>query len=404
MQAVEIKTYETQVDITHEAFANIPKNLIPTSKDVTISFKLIGANSAIANAIRICTLEEIPWKSLHVEIKDINTTEKDIIINEFQDRIGLIKLDQDTHDDAKFSLHAANALGNLENLVVYSGDINRAGGSTKASSDLPFDKKFRLAILNPGKVLQVSNISVVTGYGYEHGKFTTCSFKYDVLDYMDVYYLSDKEQIISHMTAVADIARELGGAKAKGDIRGKKVIVIPNPDIIKACSERIKEKVKGYDFVIESEKVKPTPSSVANPKDFSLSFTFFCKVDPKEVIVRSLQTLKDRLSTLKSHIDSYPEEKDTLGLVEITVSRPSGKSIEIAEVLIRNEDDVIGNLVVKNIMLLDPKTAMANYMKIHPSNRSVMVKVMHPQSLKIISDAVKKAHDDFDTLQKQFTK
>ena len=396
MQVSNIKTDVISVadNLTkNKEFADIPTELMPTSKNYMISFELHNCNTATANAIRICTLEEIEWKALEVDLSQIKTTEPDVILNELRDRISFIPINQDVPDDVKFSLHIANK--EMHDIVAYTGAITRTGGAGSAGStsskESVFDERFRLVLLSPGKTLDINDIKVVKGHGFQHAKFTTCNFEYNILDYTDVYYLSNKEQILSHMTSNASIHEEMKRMKLRGSLVNARILAIPDTNILGICSERTKQKISTYDIILENSKLSPTPSSVANPESFYLSFTFFCKVDVKEVMARVMQTLINRLTFIQEHLLTPSTN------IEITLTD------NFASILIRGEDDVIGNLIAKNVMILDPSVGMINYMKIHPSNRSVIIKVIHSQPLKIVSDAITKVIADLTDIQKAFT-
>lgn len=413
-QVKNVRTENISVDISkHKAFADIPKSLVPDTQKYKVSFELHNTNTAVANAVRACTMEEIEWKALSVNQEDIHCTEPDVILPELCDRIGLLPLSQDVPDDAKFSLMVANTGNSMEDLIVYSDDIKRSGGSS-GSRNLPFGSRFRIAALSPGTVLRVNNIRVVTGYGYEHAKFNTCAFEFDMLDHIDVHYLTKKEQILTHMTPLSAVMKEL--PKSVKDPRSARILVIHDSEIVKSCSEDTRNRIKNrFDVVLENSKVMPISSSVAKPRSFFLSFTFFSKVDPVASVVKSLNTLKERILIVKKGIEEHARQarqtraSDEIGMInhgamEISVSDPTGNAKPVATVLIRGEDEILGNVIVHSLMDIDPKIGSAQYKKIHPSNRSVEIIVMHSQPLKIIVDALQKAHDDFAQLQKNFTK
>jgi DNA-directed RNA polymerase subunit L len=378
-------------------------------------------------------MEEIEWKALEVDESliryDDPNREPDIILAEFCKRIGLIPVSQKISDDAKFSLHVANAEGrhghghskdrnreqepDVEYKIVYAGDLKQIGG---AKAQGLFDTKYRLAALSPGKVIEVTGIKVVRGYGYTDAKFNTCSFEYKTLDYFDVYYLSAKDQINSHMTALADVRAAMPKGSGSEVTAKSRVLVIPDKSYLSFASDRTKEKIKSnYDIVIENSNIQPASSSTNTPKHFSLSFRFFCDVDPKEILVYSLQTLKDRLSKIRKVLQDFDGgsgsgSTDEVGFMEISMPDAMVGTIaglvedkRIPSILIRGEDHVIGNLIVKTVLRLDPKTPMINYKIIHPSNRSVVINIMHQQPIKIVTDAVGECYNTFDALQKQVT-
>jgi len=443
MSIKKLQVEEFKIEPKHPAFAKLPKELYPDVFSRKISFELMGLGSEFANAIRVCTMEEIEWKALEVDEAQIKyddpKREPDIIIDEFCMRIGLIPIRQDTPNDAKFSLQVANT-GNtstsdkkdspdIEYRIVYSGDLKQSGGSGSSSgkSGRLFDSRFRLVALSSGKIIEVNNIGVVTGKGYENAKFNTCSFEFQCLDYVDAYYLSAKEQINSFMTSLTAVRKE----SPKKEVTAKsKVIIIPDSSFIASASERTKEKIKNnYDIVLENSKIQPVSSSTERPKHYYQSFTFFCDVDPKKVLVQSLQTLKDRIDRIRAVLQEFqskkPTKKDeeradeegertTVSGVEksfMEISMPeetesvagSSGDKRIPTILIRGEDHVIGNLIVKTVLDLDSNTPFVNYEIKHPSNRSVIINIMHQEPIKIIIDALSKCYDIFDNLQKQVT-
>jgi DNA-directed RNA polymerase subunit L len=421
MSIKKLLVEELKINPVHPAFAKLPQAIYPDVTNRKISFELLGVGTEYANAIRVCTMEEIEWHALEVDETQIKyddpNREPDIIIAEFCKRIGLIPIRQDISDDARFSLHVANTGKSTSGTspdakyrIVYTGDLKLSSGSKKY--DKPFDSRFRLVALSPGKVIEVNNIKVVKGYGYQNAKFSTCSFEYRVLDHIDAYYLSDKEQITSHMTTLKDIRAQVAGKSATSQSR---VIIIPDPSIIASCSDRIRDKVKNnFDIILEDSKIQPISSSIARPMHFHLAFTFFCEVDPKEILIQSLQTLKDRLNRIRESVEGYiagntVDKPDGVEKSFIEINMPGGTSdtsvvgndIQVPSVLIRSEDHVIGNLIVKTVLELVPLIPMINYKIIHPSNRSVLINIMHSQPLKVLVDALTQCWNVFDALQKQ---
>lgn len=434
MSIKNIQIQELKIEPKHAAFADIPKTIYPDSINRKISFELLGLGTEFANAIRVCTMEEIEWKALEVDetlikYEDPNR-EPDIIMAEFCKRISLIPIRQDISDDTKFSLQVANTGSidkksnpDVEYRIVYSGDLRRSGGSggSGGSGHDLFDSRFRLAALSAGKVIEVNGIKVVKGYGYENAKFTTCSIEYKCLDYVDVYYLSAKDQINSFMTSLNDIRATPAGKNATANSR---IIIIPDPAYVAFASAHTKERIKSnFDIVIEKSSIQPISSSIARPKHYYMSFTFFCNVDPKKILVQSLQTLKERIDRIRKVLQDFivgvggtsgVASESTISGVEksfMEISIPDtadsvaglSEDKRIPSILIRGEDHVIGNLIVKTVLDLDPKTPMINYKIIHPSNRSVVINVMHPQPIKIVIDALNTCYDIFDKLQKQVT-
>lgn len=159
---------------------NLPKELniqswkIPTLLDDEFSFTLTNTSPAFANAIRICSMEEISTKILAFDYSNLTTGDKFIIPEILQKNINLIMCSQNIPTDAVFELDVANLTGRPLN--VHSGDIKQVAGK----SGTYFNKNIKLFTLSETTVgIRISNIKPVEGYGkdYSAHNIVTCKYK-----------------------------------------------------------------------------------------------------------------------------------------------------------------------------------------------------------------------------------
>jgi hypothetical protein len=206
---MEIPVINKKVLDSHPAFKGVVlKSPIPKNSRYRVQFDLLGGSAALANAIRLTICEELQWKAFELDPKDIVTTEKNILVNELCDRIMLLPLNQNVNEDAIYKIEVvadAHTKMSKVSTIVRSNAIEQSGG--KKFSEPICDWSFRIALLNAGTRLVVNNIRVVTGKGYDNSKFSTGSFTYENMDYIDIrslesYHLEVYEKIKTLQTPV----------------------------------------------------------------------------------------------------------------------------------------------------------------------------------------------------------
>ena len=168
--------------------------LLPQRHLQAISFLLTGVNSAIANAVRSVTLTELKARSLDFDTSKVETTDNEIILANLYDRIALIYLDQDCPLDAVFSLNASAANSEEEYKVITSENIVQIRG--KKMDRLPFERGHRIVELRPGRSINIPEIRVIEGHGYEDSKWSvTSEFEFQERDYVRVGFLNSRGNI-----------------------------------------------------------------------------------------------------------------------------------------------------------------------------------------------------------------
>ncbi len=355
------------------------KSILPKITRKTIKFDLLNANPALANAIRLTVLEELDWKAFEISPNDIKTNEKNILINEFCDRIMLMPINQDIPDDAVFGISfVADHAGG----IIKSDVVNQIGGKKFAGQICDLH---RIAVLGPKKFLQVKNIRVVHGKGYENSKFTTCCFTYQLLDYIGIRSMESYHLELNEIAKVVDVLKHAkikskGPAEDYDALAGKRIMAITNPNVMERASEETKKRILSSDIIIE-ERLPEASSLVEMPKHFRLGFEFHNVDNPKAIVVRALEDIADRLNLIKSAIN-----------IDGSVNNPDMVSVVLADnkcqIVVRGEDDSISRLLVYYILELVPDIPLVNTTKIHANLRSFKLRIMHPQHLKILHDAI----------------
>jgi DNA-directed RNA polymerase subunit L len=133
----------------------------------TARVEFTGINNSIANAIRRAAASEIPVHVMTFATSALTTNNPFILVDMIQRRLRLIPIDQSVDTRRKFRLHVRNDTRALRS--VYSREIEAADGKK-----LPFNSGFELFTLDSGQSLDISEITIETGYGYADAAYTVC--------------------------------------------------------------------------------------------------------------------------------------------------------------------------------------------------------------------------------------
>lgn len=140
-----------------------------------LSFKM-ETNSAFANAIRSCAMNEIPTKILTFDFMDVSNGDKFIIIEAILRTINLIFIDQSISESCEFQLRIINDTG--KPLNIYSGDIQQ----TKGPKGNYFNKNIKLFTMSESNVgIDIKRITIKVGTGKHYAAHNIVSFKYRTL-------------------------------------------------------------------------------------------------------------------------------------------------------------------------------------------------------------------------------
>jgi len=374
------------------------KALLPSKINQKISFVMCNTHTAIANAIRHIVLMELRVRALDIDITDISTNDKEIMLAELKDRISFIPIDQNIPLDTVFSLSASNSDTKQDYLTVRSKSLVQVGG--KVLPEPAFSSTFRLLKLKPGRVIEIPNIRVVEGFGYIHSKFSlTSEFKFQVRDYVDIECLNEKGNIIRKMVKRDELINVLISKKVshplikekgeKNDINRRlynwKILLVPNSAYLGVVSKRMLHKIQSCDVVLEDVDIQDHSSSKVEPKEYFLEFTTYGNIQPLQMMRNVCDNIIDRLEHI-SNIENLVVIEDS----------------EKTRILIRGEDHVMSGLLKRIIFDLDPSIGLINSKIEHPELRVVIINIIHSAPMEIFFDAVKKLKTIFKDLRSQF--
>lgn len=150
---------------------------LPLAK-ATVTVEVRGVSVAVANGLRRAMVDEIPGLHLdfgRAEFDRARTTDAHMSDDFFiRRRINLIPLrpmiTQRIVRDASFALHVENATTAV--LTVYAGDLVLTGG---ALAEPIFNPTHEIAFLQPQKSLHITEIRLVSGFGYTDASFNVAA-------------------------------------------------------------------------------------------------------------------------------------------------------------------------------------------------------------------------------------
>lgn len=383
--------------------------LLPTKLNQRVRFILANSDTSIANAIRRVGISELKVRAFNFDISEIRTNDKEIVLADLHDRIGLIPIDQDIPLDAVFSLSLIHDTIEQELLIGYSRNLVQIAG--KPIKGQVFSNTHRLVSLHPGTFLEIPHIHVVEGYCYhENGaKFSnTAEFKYQVRDYLDVDFLNERGNIITKVVRRADLVKLLRTQGIKNTIeqhlssasglynRINKILVIPNKDYQNELDKKTRARVGKYEIILEntatpvasqtSEFLRAWSSAEVSPAEFFIEITLHGTIDPEIFLQNICDNVIERLTILQNFdnlVMRADEHKTTF--------------------MIRNENYTIPCLITRRIFTLDPSIGLVNSTLEHPQIRAASINVIHSEPAKIFQDAIASLIAEFTNLKKQFT-
>ena len=202
-------------------------DIIPlTCKKSRINMKIKGESPAVANAIRRTMLEELEVKILTFDKDDMVTDDEYLIWNNVQTQIKAMRIMQDTPDDARFYLDVTNK--KALNQMIRASQIKRRG-----KGELPFNKTFRIITLRKGHYLNIKNIKVVKGFGFEDAMFSATA---------GIAYRQTDTVPYERGTGVSSMVSECKNYELDIDLNGN----IDPRYLIEATLDNIKRRVKMF--------------------------------------------------------------------------------------------------------------------------------------------------------------
>jgi DNA-directed RNA polymerase alpha subunit len=355
-------------EIKKEVEAVLPKDI----KRASVKFELHNVDVSIANAIRRTILEEIKTKALSVS--KIDTNEEFIIPAEITDRISSIPIDQTIPDNTKYAVD----ISNLGKKSVYVTSANIVGHEKKQY----FTNNIKIARLREGKYLKIPEITVESGYGYNHAKFMISNdVGYYNLDVMSANVLNEKANTTKKQVLVSDVIKEMKAAKfsqeeietiTKKPYRAD-ILIIPDPVNEKRLTPDESKKITKFHKTIIRAPIQAQSSFVTQSKNFLLKVRTKGNINIKTLIPAVCDNIIERLEKVKKSLPNIKSFKY--------------KTSTVNSLLIENETYTIGELIRKHVFMLNPTIACLKNHVLHPRDRNAYIELIHPEPAAIITKA-----------------
>lgn len=274
--------------------------LLPKERTFRLTYEINNINSSIANYIRVVSTNELLVKKLDIDELDVEWNYEYIIPDQIRDRINLIPIHQDVPDDATFKIEFVN---NSNNNYVKSSAME--GEHSKY-----IHKGVRIARLPKSEYLNIKNIKIVKGYGYEDASNSlTSNFTYYPIDYINIKLMNEKLTIKNIICKTSDILNAIKSGKlAKGENKNvkysdieDKIIIQINEDIYKSDPNILN--IKNYDYVILSH-IDEQSCMLSKPKDYKISFILEDTFNNDKFMDYVLRTILSKLLYIKECIEN----------------------------------------------------------------------------------------------------
>jgi len=129
-------------------------------------------------------------------------------------------------------------------------------------------------------------------------------------------------------------------------------------------------------------------------------FTFYVysngNIHPNEILIKTVETLTERLDNINNLIKSYNE--DELNNDEMIIN----KNEKISSYYIKNEYHTLGNLLIDYMYELDTTTKLLNYNNDHPSKNEITIKTDNPDSDNLFYQAISNIKTDLQFIKNTF--
>lgn len=362
-------------DIEEEA-----RKLLPEKTPDIIQFD-IKCNSRIANAIRRTLLDEIKTKSL--EPGNILTNDIYIIKDELINNIRQIPIDQSVSLDTRFSIAVENK--NTHIVPVYTKKIRSDTTDT-------FNSRIQICTLNPGKRLQIKNMTIVEGRGRNNSRFSPVSVvSFKMLDFIEVGYLNTKNKIESYILPIEDVQRI---AKTKS-VMDKRIVIIPTKTQQTLITDKLKKRILKYDIVVEPndklklDKLHNYQSTEYHSKYFRIRARTLGTIKPLKLLDLCYSTILQELNFIL---------KMKGFAVEVTNSK------DVYHFHLKNTTYTLGEAINYTVYEMNPDIPLCNETKLDPVSNNITINIKHTTAEDIFKAAVVKLIDDFTKLHKSIPK
>jgi DNA-directed RNA polymerase subunit L len=314
------------------------KQFLPKNPSHRVIFELTNTNPDFANCIRRFLLDEIYVNSMSVNINDIITDDKFILSDYLKKNIELVPLTQ--IEDCKGLSFSVNKINKTDDIIcIYTRDIEVSDKSgKKLDNEKYFSTNIPLIKLRSGNSLEIKNIFIDRGCAKQDAG------KYCLLSNLS-YEILD---------------------------------VIP----------------------LEENKYGKTGESslVSLPKHFRISYKTHRNIEPKtimhiccDLIIKRFNDILNELVNIKNDSNSHFSD-----LIELETKG------DIKFYHFKREYWTIANIIARYCYNEYKDIKFVCACIIHPSVEESIVKIRHPNSLKLLTESIKKITADISILKKAF--
>jgi DNA-directed RNA polymerase subunit L len=311
------------------------KKYMPKKSKQKLSFELTDANSDLANTIRRFLLDEIPVQSMTVSEESIKTTDRFILTDYLKKQIELVPILQNS-DMSDLNISLTMENNTDKIIPIYTRDIIITDKSgKKLDTGKYFTETITLIQLRPTTSIEISDISIVSGVG-----------KHDAGKFL----------------LLSNISYEILDVKP---------------------------------FMQNKYSTEGVSSLTSTPQHFKIEITNHRNIPVKTIMDICCTKIIDRLVVIEKAL-SQIKDKDLVYFSDL-INMETKEDIKIFHFI--GEYWTISNVISRYCYLIFNEIKFVCSGIIHPSTEESVVKIKHPDALKIITDAVKKIISDVSTIK-----
>jgi DNA-directed RNA polymerase subunit L len=413
--AQHVKYYRTHVDTSIPALSE----LVPQHTQHTVRFELSGATTAFANMIRRTLEDEVEVSCLTFDLEDFTTDDMYVQYNDIRQRLEAVPIRQKlvellAQDDVEIKMHVVNR--STKRKTLYTRDLTLYNKRTKKNMDTSayFEQNVVLYgdatfVLSPETRSYLGVHTDLFKYAYGGMKHAALSAMKDVLHESKVALkpgaLPAAEPILNelqltlppdriHMIAYRgfDHGLDYGRTVVIKNIKTKQGISLQNANAYSFVS--------GIYYDILSADTASAASSdstmTSSPTRFKLGYRTYGNIEPKAVIVKTANTLLQRLATIASELDQAKKLPYFSECMEInTVDK-------LTIISIKNETMTLANAISRYVYTIEPHILYVAPAIINTDVNKVLIKLNHSEPIKLAKLAVKALRADLAILKKAF--
>lgn len=315
------------------------KKFLPNKPIYKVQFELTNTVSDFANCIRRFLLDEINVYSMDIDETKVITDDKYILNDVVKKNIELIPFQQNITETVDLNISISVENKTDSIIQIYSGDIDI---TDKKKKKLDVNDYFSANIpifkLRSNKSLELKDITIVSG----------CA-----------------KQDAGKFCLLSNLSYEI-------------LDVVP------------------FD---ESKYGKTGVSSlISDPSHFKISYKTHRNIQPKKIIIMCCDAITKRLSAIQKELGSI-KNIDSIYFSELIELETNG---EIKLFHFKNEYWTIANIIARYCYLEFKEIKFICACITHPSIEKSIVKIKHPESVKIITASIKHILSDVNAVKKAF--